>query len=740
MFLRTFYSLVLVLFSAASLHAQDVVIYSKKSEEIAKKLQELVKALSEKEILKTYKLKSVTSETAASSDLTGKSFEVDESLKAKSEEIAEKLLAEFVTQAKALDNKELVAGIGSLEKSSIEKLEEELSKLKADGLKPLNEAVQRLTTELASNEDKHSKLEASEAADVDKIVANLIKALKEAVEDAVTSSNGKPEVEIKKAAEAMTHKQAEEKYPYPKKADVELAAAKKYPKYKVGDNVTVVFYPTPNRPQTKKGPIKSMSQDRIQISFTKILINDIKDPIMRDGMRPAVTDKNRKDYVDEIFADIRKKRNKYFNDNLQLNADAIIAENLKKGFILAKGKWQTPAAFTTTVLTKRLADWKKDKLTALSEAILADKGTKDAVEKDRNGYNAPADAVLSKFKDDIGDSSKQIVAEMKISSGNNSVTDDDIKKFEEARLAEEKRKKEEKEKLDAQKRKEQQAIKNKQKLLEETKTAPEESGSSQWVMIGGVLLIVGAIAFAFFNPKIRAKLIPGSGKKKSMQDVVSNLAPPGTPGADAPLPMPGGPTPPGAPAGGGIAPPPGVPAGMGAPQQDAMSAEKTKIDLDGDVSIVRRDGAEEAPQAAPRKKISLNLGSSATALSDDAAPAAPQAGTTQNSIDPGSIGGLTPLGGGLTPPGGGLTPPGGGLTPPGGGLTPPGGGLTPPGGGLTPPGGGLTPPGGGLKPPGGDQQAPGSDDSGGEAGNEDKSNLILNPNLDGSGSKLRLKK
>jgi len=722
------------------MHAQDVVIYSKKSEDIAKALQALVEQLDDKAILKSYKLTSVKSSISASSDLNGKSFEVDESLKKNSEDIAEKIMSKFSTDAKALDNKELVSGMDALQKSSIKELEEALSKLKADGLKPLNEAVQRLTAELEDNESKFKKLTESEVKDLGKIVSTLLKAFKEADEEAVITSSGKAETEIKKVAEDITHKQAEEKFPFPNKAEVELAAAKKFPIYKVGDNVTVIFYPTPNRPQTKKGPIKLISKDRIQISFTKILINDIKDPIMRDGMRKAIQEKNRQKYVDDIFTSIRKKRNEYFNDNVQLNADKIIAENLKNGFILAKGKWQTASAFTTTILSKRLSDWKKTNLSQLSEAILADKATKDAVEVNRKSYNAPAVAVLTKFTKEVGDSAKQIIAEMEANKDNSTVTDEDIEKFEQQRLEEEKRKKAEADAAAAKKKKEQQAINKKKRLLEESKTAPEDEGSGQMVMIGAVLLIVGAIAFVFFNPKIRAKLIPGSGKKKSMQDVVSNLAPPGTPGADAPLPMPGGPTPPGAPAGGGIAPPPGIPVGMGAgPADEAIAAEKTKIDLDDDVSIVRRDDAEE--QATPRKKISLNLGSSTTSLNNDATPAsAAEPATAQNSVDPGSIGGLTPPGGGLTPPGGGLTPPGGGLTPPGGGLTPPGGGLTPPGGGLTPPGGGLTPPGGGLTPPGGDSQASGSDDSGGDSGTEDKSNLILNPNLDGSGSKLRLKK
>ena len=741
MFLRTFYGLVLLIFTAASLHAQDVVIYSKDSEDVTKFLQGAVEKLEEKIILKSYKLLSVNSQTSASTDLTGKSFEVDESLKAKSEEIADKIMAAFTEKAKALDKKDLVAGMDALHKKSIEDLEEELSKLKANGLAPLNAAVQSLSDELKSNEEKSKKLTDSEPADTDQIVTTLLNTLKESNENAVISSKGKPETEIKKAAEALTHKQSEEKYPFPKKADVELEAAKKYPKYQVGDNVTVVFYPTPNRPQTKSGPIKLISKDRIQISFTKILINDIKDPIMRDGMRPEVTDKNRKDYVDEVFAEIRKKRTKFFNDNLQPNADAIIAENIKNGFILAGGKWQSSSAYTNSLLAKKLADWKKEKLNLLEKAILADKATKDAVEEDRAGYNAPANEVLEAFKNKIDGNAKQIIAEMNLKDDKGNFSEEDFEKFEAARIAEEKRKKEEADKLAAKNKKQQQAIKDKERMNQEMNTAPEEGGSGQMIMIGAVLLIVGGIAFVFFNPKLRAKLIPGSGKKKSMQDVVSNLAPPG---ADTPLPMPGGPAPgvPGGPA--GVAPPPGIPAGMGAPA-GGMDTEKTKIDLDDDVSIVRRD-EEEAPQAAPRKKISLNLGSSTTSLSNDTAPPS-EAGSTQNSIDPGSIGGLTPPGGGLKPPGGGLTPPGGGLTPPGGGLTPPGGGLkppggglTPPGGGLTPPGGGLTPPGGGLKPPGGDLQAPGSDDSGGNSGTEDKSNLILNPNLDGSGSKLRLKK
>ena len=714
-FWKSFYSLVLLTLVSVPLQGQDVVIHSKKSDNIAKSLQELIEKIDNNSILKIFKLSSVSPLTAESTEYTGKSFEVDESLGSKAQEIADAKMKEFLSKAEALEKKDVKIQVPILKADAIDSLSKELDKLKDVGLAPLNEAIKKLNAENAKNEEYEKSLSEAEAKDIDKVVDAILNDLKEVNEDAVIKSKGEPVVEIKKTAEEMTNKQAEEKFPFPNRKEKELEAVKKFPKFKVGDKVSVTFYPTPARPQKASGSIRSMSNEKVKINFSTVNIDDIEDPIMRDGMRPAVTDKNRQDYVDDIFADIRKERARYYNDNLQLNADSIIAQNEKNGFILTGGKWQPASEYSTSLLENKLSDWKKEKLNLLEKAKLQDGKLILEVESQRNGYNTPPEEALELFKKKIEIEAEQISVKMLvIDPGGEEFSDDDLKKFEEKQKDDAAQKKLEDEAAAAAARKKKADINKKKELAAQVNETPEDAGSSSTIMIGVVLLIVGAIAFAFFNPKIRAKIIPGGAKKKSMEDVLSNLAPP--PG-NGPLPMPGGPNAPG-----GAAAPPGVPAGMGGASATG-SADKTKIDLDGDVSIVKRDQAEEAPQAAPRKKISLNLGSSAAPLTETGPS---DASTTQNSIDPGSIGGLTP--------------PGGGLKPPGGGLTPPGGGLTPPGGGLKPPGGGLTPPGGGLKPPGGNLQAPGSDDSGGNSGNEDKSNLILNPNLDGSGSKLRLKK
>ena len=708
-FWRTLISLALLITFITSASAQDVVIYSKKSDEISKQLQELVNALNDKEVLKILKLSNVNAETAVSTEYTGKSFEVDESLAAKAEELTNTKLTEFSEKAKKIDKKEVKAQVPLLKDEYIKIVTEELDKLKAGGLDPLNEAIKKLNAESKINNERFKALKAAEPADEDKVIAGILKALKDNNEEAVIKSNGEATTEIKKMAEEMTNKQAEEKYPFPDKKKTEAEAVKKYPKFKVGDKVQITYFPTPNRPQKASGAIRSITQDKITVGFAKVNIDDIADPIMRDGMRSDVTDKNRKDYVDNIFQDIRKARTKYYNENLQVNVDKIIAGNEKNGFILTAGKWQTAANYTSSLLSKKISDWKNEKLDVIEKAILEDGKLLNSVEGSRDGYNAPPKAALELFTKKIDQDSEQVILQMTSVNNNVDFTEEDIKKFEEQEAARKAAEAEAAKKKAEEDKKRKQAIKEKERLVKEQNEKPAETGSGSMILIGVVLLLIGGAAFVFFNPKLRNKLLPG-GKKKSMQDVLSNLNAPGAPQPEGGLPMPGGPVPP---QGGGVAPPPGVPAGMSAPA--GGENEKTKIDLDGDVSIVKRDSPEEAPQAAPRKKISLNLGSSTTSLSQDsAAPAASDAGTTQESIDSGSIGGLKP------PGGGGLTPPGGGLKPPGaGGLTPPGGG------GLTPPGGG---------------QAPESDDSGGDPENQDKSNLILNPNLDGSGTKLRLKK
>ena len=122
----------------------------------------------------------------------------------------------------------------------------------------------------------------------------------------------------------------------------------------------------------------------------------------------------------------------------------------------------------------------------------------------------------------------------------------------------------------------------------------------------------------------------------------------------------------------------GGPRGNMAPKPIPVPS-KQPAQVDVDISVESKGADQE--KVVDRKKISLNLKGSTTSLEKDL-------------IAP-SI---------STPPGGGLTPPKAGLTPPGGGLTPPKAGLTPPG------------------------------------QNVDKSNLILNPNLQADGEKLQLKK
>ena len=237
------------------------------------------------------------------------------------------------------------------------------------------------------------------------------------------------------------------------------------------------------------------------------------------------------------------------------------------------------------------------------------------------------------------------------------------------------------------------------------------------IMIGVALTVVGLVAFVAFNGTVRNKIF--GKKKKSMHEVVSNLQGNNQEGLAPSLPVSGA----GGPSG-SMAPTP-----VATQNQAPENIEKTKIELDDGLSIERGgDEPDPAPAATPRKKISLNLGGSTTSLEIESID------ESEGKV-PGSAKLAPPAAGGLTPPGGGLTPPGGGLTPPGGGLTPPGGGLTPPGGGLKTPGG-LTPPGGGLKPPGDSE----SNDDSSSSENSDKSNLIMNPNLNGSGDKLRLKK
>ena len=728
MILRTF-PFILIFIFVLNINAQDVVVHSKKSDEAATQLRELVQALEEKDHLKSYSLKELKILTEISTKLADKSFPVPENLKTDAEKLAADIKEEMQKAGKAIEQDKKAELVPELVKSKITELKEKLDAMAAKAMEPIDQAVGELKGEVNKNNSVYKTLLNTEPQGVDSLASSILRKWAKENDNAVTKTNGKAKTEIKTDAEAITEAQAEEKFPMPAKAKMEAIAEEKFPLIKVGTKIKITYFPRPNTPVTINDKIKAINATHVFFPFNKkVLINDIKDPIIRDGLNETKTKKNREEDVKSQIAKVNKERSKFFLANLQANADKIIAENEKNGFILAEGKWQPVATYVATHLTKKLTDWKNEKVGMLDKAILADNKLIGDFNDARPAFTQIMTEVHKLATLQYQEAQKTIIESINLNTEDTTTSDAELEA--ELKRQEEEAKKREADKLAAQKAANQQKIKD-QKLADqkEQERLEREAAASQskWIMIAVVLLVIGGAAFVFLNPKLRGKIL-GGGKKKSMTDVVSTLQAPGGPQPDGPLPMPGAPT-----GTSPIAPPPGVPQGMAPPPgAPAPLPEKTQIDLDSGINIVRGEDAD-APAAAPRKKISLNLGGSSTPLAD------PNSSESADTNQQNAGGGLTPPGGGLTPPGGGLTPPGGGLTPPGGGLTPPGGGLTPPGGGLTPPGGGLTPPGGGLTPPGGGLKPPGSDSSDEEPENEDKSNLILNPNLDG-GSKLRLKK
>lgn len=712
------------IFGATLLPAQDVVVFSKYSESAIKDLEKLANATTEKELLELYKVNSVKALSTSLKRYAEASFSVDQKLPETCEAMVKKALADFKTKVESLSKAERIKQIPTLKAELEQALITALNKLEQSSLKPIFDSTAELEKEKNQNQSLFDALNTAEIESTESIVTKTLKSWKKNNNSAVLETQGEFIADIKAEALVKAEKNAEETFPFPNTKDLEQEALKKYRLFKVGDKVSIKYSPRPSQVLTASGQIRAMDAQKVKIGFNSVNIKDIVDPVIQDGMSKKKTLANRKKFIDDKILAIKKQRLKHFDDNLQIVADSLIKSNEAKGYVLYIGTWTPVAKVATAYVNTKAKAWKQQNADILEKAALADAKLIDEINSNTSNYRDFFSKSVKLGQTKLAEDAKQLLSEAELAD-DVGFTEEDLKKLEEEEAAKKKQAQEEAAKAAAAKRKAQQDAAKKKLELEKQRQDQEAASQNNMIMIGVALVLVGAVAFVAFNGKVRNKIF--GKKKKSMHEVVSNLQGGAQDGSTPPLTVPGA----------------GGPSGSMAPKPVATNEntldniEKTKINLDDGLSI-ERGGDEPAPvpaaAAAPRKKISLNLGGSTTSLSNESIDESEGKVSGGDKPTPLASGGLTPPGGGLTPPGGVLTPPGGGLTSPGG-LTPPGGGLKAPGG-LTPPGGGLTPPGGGLKPPGDSE----SNDDSSSSENSDKSNLIMNPNLNGSGDKLRLKK
>ena len=634
--------------------AQEVVVHSKKSDQVAAKLTELVNAIGQADINKSYSLENFNILTAASQALSNKEHEFSEEFTTALNELVIKLNVEFNSQGPKIPKDARVTELPKLSEATLSKLKELMNNLLKSKTLAISADLKSLNIEANANNELLIKLKAATATNLGALTKGILTTWKTNDKTAITSTTGTAFKGIKKLAHKTTLKNGEERFPIPDKKTLEINAAKIFRLYKVGDHIKFTYGPTPAIRRDVEAKIKTITSTRVLFQFAKVRIEDIKDKLIRDGLQPNKTRANRDKWIKDQLTIIRKKRNRFYIDNLQLTASKLIADNEAQGYILVSGKWQAVSEVVKAKISTKLSAWKGRNEVTLEKALLADRNLINVF----NEYITPFSEAIKKSyteaESKLNEDTRNILNQISPNNDNSKTSEEELIKMQQERDEKTLLEKEEMKKR-AQKNIKDNLALSKRNAKIEAEEAKEKAAmdTTKWMLAGLVIFIILGSAAALFNPRIRSKILGSGGKKKSMQDIVSSLQAPGAPSAEQR--------------------PPGVPSppGTAAPKVDPDPApEKIQISLDGAINIDRggeESGEDDVPQAAPRKKISLNLGSSSVALSD-------------------------PNSGGLKSPSGGLKPPIG--------LKPPGAGLTPPGG-LKPPGAGLTPP-GGLKIPGGD--------------------------------------
>ena len=183
-------------------------------------------------------------------------------------------------------------------------------------------------------------------------------------------------------AKARIDKAAEKAFPLASDDILEKMAEEKFPLYKIGDRVKVLYRVNPQYPSKAEGVFNGERNGYLRIGQSSIRREDMAGVTGNEAeilkFDSVATEKKRKKFIrDEKFriSDGRK-------DFIEKNEEAILANTIKdftakneaSGFTCFNGKWYAPAELLTTLAKKCLDDFLQE---ALREKKAAGKARAD---------------------------------------------------------------------------------------------------------------------------------------------------------------------------------------------------------------------------------------------------------------------------------------------------------------------------------------------------------------------------
>ena len=168
------YSIFLFFLISLSIGAQDVVIHSKKSDEAMQQLKELISAIEDKDLLKSFSDKEIKILTEVSSALDGKTFPVPENFKSDAESIKSTIQEALNDEGRKIPQAEKAEKVDPLIEAKLTELKTKLDEHAAKAMKGIIDSVQLLQKESDANNAELNTLLKAEAKDVDKMVQKLL--------------------------------------------------------------------------------------------------------------------------------------------------------------------------------------------------------------------------------------------------------------------------------------------------------------------------------------------------------------------------------------------------------------------------------------------------------------------------------------------------------------------------------------------------------------------------------------
>ncbi|NQZ56762.1 MAG: hypothetical protein HRT88_04735, partial [Lentisphaeraceae bacterium] len=372
---------------AVSLQARpsDVIISikSQKSEAISTQIKQLVTELSEQQILEMLSLKTADASSKVYSELKNSTFDPKSKVDEKLQALLTKSIEEFQSEFDKIPEKETTGSkLAKLKKQIIKSWTVALAATKKEYDEPIKQIFDMATKEKSTNNKLQTQLDLAKPSKVDQLTKFILVSLSTKNKDIVTSVNGDKVEKVIALALTQVANKAKITHAYTEPQALISEALKKYPLYKRGDNVTIKYAITPVTHNTKSGTIRAISATRVTLGLSKILIKDIIDPIVRDGMSVAATTRNRKIHVKSSNDKVKKLRADFIADNQQKYVNDIIASNEQKGYYLTEGKRQPLQQLSNPAILKHLNNWLKTKIVSFNTVVTENQKFITSLERD----------------------------------------------------------------------------------------------------------------------------------------------------------------------------------------------------------------------------------------------------------------------------------------------------------------------------------------------------------------------